>query len=139
MKKCFKCGDVKPLSDFYKHKHTADGYLNKCKECTKHDATIHRNKNIEKIREYDRKRGNRQDYSYVKEYREKFPKKYKATNMVNNNIRNGNLVKMPCEICGNTINVHAHHDDYDKPLNIRWLCAIHHKQWHIYNGEGLNA
>lgn len=40
-KKCFKCGKILPLEDFYKHPHMADGHLNKCKECTKKD--IHHN------------------------------------------------------------------------------------------------
>lgn len=34
-KKCFICGGVKPIDDFYKHPFMSDGHLNKCKECTK--------------------------------------------------------------------------------------------------------
>ena len=115
-----------------------DGHLNKCKDCSRADSTRHRNENIDKIRAYDRSRGNRQDEKYLKEWRSKYPKKYKAHNIVNNNIRSGNLHKEPCEICGSEKTV-AHHDDYSKPLNVRWLCQPHHKQWHAKNGEGANA
>lgn len=137
-KKCFKCGEVKPLSEFYKHKQMKDGHVNKCKACNKKDVANHRVENIEKIREYDRARGNRQREGYTKEWREKYPKKYKAQCMVNNQKRAGNLHQEPCEICGCEKSV-AHHDDYDKPLNVRWLCQAHHQQWHAKNGEGKNA
>lgn len=138
MKQCFKCKKEKPLTGFYKHKQMADGHLNKCKECTKKDSTSHRNKNLKKIRAYDRKRGNRQSPDYMKKYRERFPRKYKAHGLVNNAVRDKKLFKEPCEVCGKKKNVHAHHDDYAKPLNIRWLCPVHHKQWHEENGEAKN-
>jgi hypothetical protein len=140
MKKCFKCGEEKPLTDFYKHKEMLDGHLNKCKDCTKKD--VHHRRHFsdarEKILEYDRKRGSRQSYEYTKKYREMYPKKFKAHGIVNRAIRAKKLFKEPCEIC-NKLNVHAHHDDYEKPLNVRWLCSEHHHAWHIENGEGLNA
>jgi len=137
MKECIKCGDEKELDEFYKHKGMVDGRLNKCKPCCKEDSTKNRNDNIERIREYDRKRGNRQTPEYVKEWREKYPNKYKAHNMVNNAIRDGKLFSEPCK-CGKE-SEHAHHDDYLKPLNVRWLCAACHSKWHAENGEALNA
>lgn len=137
MKKCFKCGCEKPLLEFYAHRGMKDGRLNKCIDCTRSDVTEHRNKNIERIREYDRNRGNRQGSAYVKEYREKYPNKYRAHNMVNNSIRDGKLFSEPCAVCGSKNSV-AHHDDYLKPLNVRWLCQVHHIEWHKENGEGAN-
>ena len=109
-KKCFKCGEVKQLSEFYKHKQMAGGRVNKCKVCNKNDVRIHRLKNIGKIQAYDRDRGNRQDKNYNKEYRAKHPKIYKAQTMVNNQKRRGNLHQLSCEICGAEKTV-AHHDD----------------------------
>ena len=136
-KTCFKCQKNLPLSEFYKHKGMADGHLNKCKNCTKADSAKHRLENIEEIRAYDRSRGNRQDKGYVKAYRDRYPNKYRAHVLVNNQVRAGNLASQPCEVCG-ALKTVAHHDDYSKPLNIRWLCQAHHKQRHAEHGEALN-
>lgn len=46
-------------------------------------------------------------------------------------IRKGYLMRQPCEVCGTEINVEAHHDDYDKPLDVRWLCKTHHAEHHL--------
>ena len=138
MKTCTKCGISKPLDDFYKVKSSKDGRHGACKECQKASVLKHRSENLDKIREYDRSRGNRAKEGYAKEYRTKYPNKYKAHSMVNNAIKGGKLFPEPCEICGITESVHAHHDDYAKPLNVRWLCAAHHHQWHAKHGEAKN-
>lgn len=137
IKTCFKCGAEKPLTEYYKHKAMADGHLNKCKTCTKKDSTNHRNNNIDKIRAYDRERGNRQSYEYVKEYRATYPNKYKAHMKLNNELRQGRVKRVEKCRCGKPSEV-AHHDDYLKPLEVRWMCQACHKQWHRDNGEGLN-
>lgn len=73
------------------------------------------------------------------EYRAEFPKKYAAHTAVHCAKIKGILKAQPCEECGSEESIHAHHDDYDKPLSIRWLCASHHRQWHMINGEAANA
>jgi hypothetical protein len=52
-------------------------------------------------------------------------------------IRLGELSSRPCEECGEPKTV-AHHDDYERPLDVRWLCHSHHRRWHAANGPGLN-
>lgn len=137
-KQCKKCGIKKSLDMFYKHSKSSDGVSGKCKECAKADARTVRYLRIDYYREYDRNRGNRQPREYLKEYRKKNPKKYKANCAINNALRSGKIKKLPCEICGSEKSV-GHHDDYDKPMSVRWLCQAHHKQWHAANGEGKNG
>lgn len=137
-KQCFKCEETKPLAEFYKHKQMADGHLNKCKSCAKSDVRANREKNVEYYRAYDRRRGARHPPGYTREYRKRFPNKYRAHNIVSYAIKGGKLFPEPCEVCGSEDDVHAHHDDYAKPLNVRWLCAAHHGEWHAKNGPGAN-
>lgn len=59
-----------------------------------------------------------------KRWRANNPLKVRAYRLVFCALRNGSLEKKKC-FCGNE-NVQAHHDDYTKPLDVRWLCKIHH-------------
>lgn len=133
-KECKKCKGLKPLTDFYKHKQMADGHLNVCKECVKQQVRKHRREN-DSVREYDRRRYHentdrrKKTSESAKRFRQNNPEKYKAQTMVGNALRDGKLHKQPCEICGD-INVHAHHHDYFKPLDVIWLCAKHHQRLH---------
>ena len=140
MKTCFKCNEEKPLSEFYKHSQMKDGHLNKCKDCAKTDVAEHREKNIDRVRAYDRARGSRQPPEYLREYRAKYPKKYKAHRIVNKALHDGKMKReTECSECGSDFRVEAHHDDYEYPLTVRWLCSVCHKQWHRDNGEGKNG
>lgn len=72
----------------------------------------------------------RQDYRTVKRkrYATRYPEKDAAHRLVTNAIRSGILIQQPCEKCGNK--AEAHHDDYLKPLSVRWLCRKHHGEHH---------
>lgn len=55
-----------------------------------------------------------------------------AMQKINRYIKNGMVRRRECEVCGDE-NTHAHHDDYTRPLSVRWLCPIHHSEWHKNN------
>jgi hypothetical protein len=40
------------------------------------------------------------------------------------------LVPEPCNVCGETESVQGHHDDYTRPLEVRWLCRRCHAAVH---------
>lgn len=134
-KQCFKCGDVKPLEEFYVHRQMADGHLNKCKTCTKKDIKLDREQNRKKHSIREKKRNNtperkKQQAENQRRMRLKYPEKYKAYWMVNSAIRSGKLKKEPCIHCGSK-NSEAHHDDYDKPLDVKWVCfKCHAEKFH---------
>lgn len=90
-KKCFKCGEIKSINDFYKHKQMLDGRLNKCIICTKNDVTNRYNKLIEdpEFINSERKRcrekyrrlyvgTGKSNIEYNKTYMMKFPEKKNA-------------------------------------------------------------
>jgi len=133
-KECFKCKTVKPLEEFYKHPSMPDGHVNKCKECNKNDVTANRNKNIERIRAYDRERAKNPERIQLnlevnRAWRAEDKRRQVAHNAVARAIRNGSLVRVPCVKCGEQKSL-AHHEDYDKPLDVMWLCQPCHKQRH---------
>ena len=134
MKPCIRCGESKSISEFYVHKMMADGHLNKCKSCCRSDSIANRTRNLSRYRQYDRERFStlRRRVSVEKQrlvYRQKYPEKRAAHVATGNAIRDGRLVKGPCEVCGSLI-VDAHHDDYSRPLDVRWLCRVHHLMHH---------
>lgn len=136
LKTCFKCGLDKPVEEFYRHPQMSDGRLGKCIECTKLDVGTHRKNNLEKIRAYDRKRGSlphrKQASSANTSRRRRDVVGYAAAhNRVSRAISSGVLIRTPCCMCDSIV-VHAHHDDYQKPLDVMWVCAKHHKARHAY-------
>lgn len=149
MKYCPRCDVVKPVSEFYRHPKTSDGFLGICKECQNERMKKNRLTNPA-VQAYDRERSKlphrkahiasvaakwaRDNPERMKELRMKDKQVYRARSAVNNAVRRGKLIKGPCKVCGTTDNIHGHHADYSKPLDVTWLCAQHHadlhQKWH---------
>lgn len=64
----------------------------------------------------------------------------RARNLVAAAIARGELRRGVCEQDGPDCfgRIVAHHDDYLRPLEVRWLCGRHHGRHHHYNGPGAN-
>lgn len=62
-------------------------------------------------------------------YQLKRPEARKAHKAVEWALISGSIERAPCEVCG-AGNVEAHHDDYARPLDVRWLCRAHHAERH---------
>ena len=143
-KQCFKCGKILDLAEFYKHVKMADGHLNKCKSCCRKDTTENRLKNLEYYREYDKQRANNPDRVEAREKYRRTPAGKKAVYKSTKNYRSKNptrrllyshcekFLENPgiCEQCGGNRMVEAHHDDYNRPFEVRWLCRGCHREWH---------
>lgn len=66
---------------------------------------------------------------------ERWPDKVRARKLVYEAIRRGELERQPCEECGATEGVQAHHEDYSRPLDVTWLCGECHRDLHRARGE----
>ena len=143
-KNCFKCGKKKKLSEFYKHKMMKDGHLNKCKTCARQDAAereLHLRLTDPKWLSRERERcrekqriarinGTAKPTSYEarKRWVEENRHKTRAHNKARRALLSGKIIKPSnCSSCGKlTKKIEMHHDDYDKPLQVRWLCTKCH-------------
>jgi len=150
-KLCNKCGESN-RSNFYTYRPCV------CKSCVRKDLRNYRVANPKKIQVNNKNyRTNNPEQVKVyritnnekarvvnKTYRIKNAIKVKATlkkwqlnnkhkaeahRQVKKAIKSGDLVRMPCQICGDR-KVHAHHEDYSMPLDVLWLCIKHHMERH---------
>lgn len=75
----------------------------------------------------------------IKKSEERISKKMKLACRIETRrlIFKGILKYAPCEICGTDKDIQCHHDDYMKPLDVRWLCRKHHVEYHNSRKEVL--
>jgi ribosomal protein S27AE len=134
LKECFKCHGLFDVSGFYGHPQMASRLLGKCKECTKADVRANYRATKPQRQAYERERGQRAERKAAKrEYDNRYNRAHKdrlrCHNAVNKAIMAGKLLRQPCSACG-ADPAQAHHDDYSKPLDVRWLCFVCHRRHH---------
>lgn len=160
IKTCSRCKSVKPLEQFFRRSVLRDGRSAECKECAgerrrafqKSDhgkAVIKRHQATDKAKEtkrvYEERhadrlkviradwqktvRGRARHRADAKTYKSRHPERNAAHALINKLIRKGVISRGPCEVCA-LPEAQAHHDDYSKPLDVRWLCTKHHTEHH---------
>ncbi len=147
MAKCKFCGEVEK-EKFYKSNNGS------CKDCIKERVRQNRLENIEKVREYDRNRPNAKERNKkhlerIERLKTESPEKYEkykndkslwakknrwkrnAQDRVAKALYNGKLTRpKKCERCEEVEKLHGHHPDYNKPLEVIWLCPACHGAEH---------
>jgi hypothetical protein len=157
-KRCSACGEIKPSSEYYRNRSCVSGIACACKPCCKEqqrrwrvknpDYKPKRNQTPEQLRAYAR--------DYYARNRERLIEREKAFQARNaERIRerfagyrttlqhsahralgaavDKGLVSKPdkCERCGKAVpsaQLHGHHSDYSRPLDVTWLCTVCHGQ-----------
>jgi len=143
MKTCTKCGQIKPIEDYHRNKSMRDGHLNSCKACRVIQGVKDRAVNPDIYREQMRRHSKasyKRRTAHVaqkhKAHYDRFPEKFRAYRAVAAALRAGELERLPCEVCGDAKS-QGHHETYSKPLDVIWLCSIHHAQIHKVGAETL--
>jgi len=127
MKACTMCRTFRPFEDFFRDK-SRDGLKPHCRDCHNAAARMryHRNPHIlQRSKELRRQRGRK-----GARLREEKTVRGRARRMVRNAVGSGRLAKpLHCEHCGRETpraELHGHHEDYSRPLDVRWLCRVCH-------------
>ena len=128
MKTCSTCKQAKPTTGFYKDKRTPDGLKYQCKKC--HMESSIRTRDEERKRGINREHMRRARLTDPEKFRQREQNyvrakddKYVARKLLNCAVRRGDIAKpFACEACGEEKKLTAHHEDYYKPYDVKWLC-----------------
>lgn len=126
---CTECTQYLPTESFFCSKRPP-GITSRCRKCHGQESIRTRNRDLK----------NKVNREYMRRARKTNPDKYrlrerlagqarlgtektKAREILNHAVKSGKVRKPTnCSQCGKMRRLTAHHDDYSKPLVVRWLC-----------------
>lgn len=136
MKKCNKCGQLKSSDSFHKDSSKPDSRSTVCKLCklaqNKDYAATTTGKQshaMAKKKWFATNSGKTTRANSNRRHRDKHKLAVVARDKLNGALRAGRVTRQPCEVCGSEF-TEAHHRDYSKPLDVKWLCRRHHLSEH---------
>ena len=147
VKLCVKCSEVKPLENFHRNSCRRDGHSNECKPCAAQRGRQRYRRNrqdpewVMRVREQSRLRvklwrahNPEKARAGVLAYRQQNPHKIVTQSKLQAAVERGDIVKpLECSQCGQataSLDMHGHHSDYEKALEVQWLCRQCHGDEH---------
>jgi hypothetical protein len=154
MKWCRGCDQAKPVEAFWEARNKPDGRSHPCIECCK--ARAEANKEViyarakelrladldarraahrivsRKYRERHRERlaEERRARDISPEHKARYARAHNARNILKYHVDHGKIIKPDvCQACGGPGPIEGAHSDYDRPLDVLWLCLPCHRQW----------
>lgn len=119
MHKCYKCQEYKETENFCKDRSRASGLSSKCKDCMK-------------IANKARLKKNGRAAELSRRWKRNNKAKEQAHKAVARAVKTGKLTKpTECPKCGADKRIEGHHHDYEKKLDVIWLCQSCHLALHI--------
>lgn len=151
-KMCRSCGESKLLTAFSPHtgpNGTRDGLRSSCRECRTAYSTAYKLAHRKEATEGERKRRkeNAEEFrasrrALYRKNRRKFlaeraewvrknPEKARAHLLLNLAVRSGEVQKPTrCTECHDEVRINGHHEDYSRPLDVKWVCHRCHAALH---------
>jgi hypothetical protein len=131
---CTKCNILKPFSEFNWDKRYNIPF-SRCKTCFNERCKKYRHSKMGK-QTYEKwvnsTKGKSVRHNAHFKWKNANPDQHKAVYYVKNAIRDGRLLRKPCEICGD-VKSEGHHTSYKREnwLKVVWLCKKHHISVHF--------
>ena len=132
---CKYCKVDKNESDFYPRSRL------KCKSCTIKSQLQDKYKKRRQLyqkkyySEWYRKNGRNRSDDYqevILQWQRDHPEAVKAKLLLRDAVRVDKIIKPKiCSVCNKRKRLSGHHDDYSKPLEVKWLCSSCHKLIHL--------